>query len=92
MDLGWGLVQSNTRKPPGGYERRRHGFLHCSLQRQWVDRLGHYSGEAVDGGVAFLLQRGVEYTGVVQGIPGFLFLFFSHGTALLFRCFLSRLF
>ena len=57
-----------------------------------VDRLGHYSGEAVDGGVAFLLQGGVEYTGVVQGIPGFLFLFFSHGTALLFRCFLSRLF
>lgn len=57
------------------------GEVHGPLEGDWVYLFGHDGGEAVDGGVAFPLDGGVEQTGVVQGVPGGAVAFISHREA-----------
>ena len=46
-----------------------HGLIHRPLKGLRVHPLLHHRGKAVDGGIVFLLDRGVEHAGIVQLIP-----------------------
>ena len=84
--IGVGLKITPECAPANPYPKAgktRHGLLHSPLERLRVYRLSHKCREAIDCGVAFLLNGRIEYPCVVQGVPSIFFLFPGHRQGLL---------
>lgn len=82
--IGVGLKITPECAPANPYPKAgktRHGLLHSPLERLRVYRLSHKCREAIDCGVAFLLNGRIEYPCVVQGVPSIFFLFLGTGRA-----------
>ena len=52
-----------------------HGLVHCPLKGLRVHRLIHHGGKAINSGIPFLLDGGVDHRRIVQPVPLFVLLF-----------------